>query len=396
MINHLCNIAMKYVCLLILLELLCGCSGNGQIVNDDVVVIEIPMKKDNSEFRLSEFVDSISYVPLETNDRCLIGSMDKLIVTDRYYYVIDKETTSSIFCFDTKGKFIRKVGRKGVAEGEYVSITDVNLYNDKIYVLDSELMKLFIFTSEGDLEKEIKIDYVAESFTVIDDSWICLFFDFKHNQNLLSQDEYPNLLFLNIEDGTKIPDLYFDSKLCTSGIISLYANFIYDGTLIIPLNDTIYQVSAPKDLKRIYSLQFDDKYIDNKKSYLDKLASERVEAHQVEEYYQNIPILIRILNTDFYTLFFYTLKPYYYWGIYDKPSCKYIEASYNQRNPIVNDIDNIANFSPYAAYNNTLYGSMQPTEIKDKSSLWDNRIISEDDNPIITIMKLKDKCVLSN
>lgn len=104
MINHLCNIVMKYVCLLILLGLLCGCSGNGQIVNDDVVVIEIPMKKDNSEFRLSEFVDSISYVPLETNDRCLIGSMDKLIVTDRYYYVIDKETTSSIFCFDTKGK----------------------------------------------------------------------------------------------------------------------------------------------------------------------------------------------------------------------------------------------------------------------------------------------------
>lgn len=380
---------MKYIYILILFVAFYGCSGDARIMDDNAIIIDIPMKKENYEFRLSEFVDSISYIPLETNDSCLIGSMDKLLVTDCYYYVVDKEITSSIFCFDKKGKFIRKVGQKGIGKGEYVSIDDVNVYNNKIYVLDSDLMKFFIFTLEGELEKEIKVDYIAETFTVIDDSWICLFFDFKHNSNLLRHDKYPNLLFLNIKNGTKIPDLYFDSNMDTSGIISLYANFTSDGTLIVPLNDTIYQVSPPNNLRRIYMLQFADKYVGNKKNYLDKLASEKVEAYQAEKYYQNLPVLARVLNTNSYTLFFYTLKPYYYWGIYNRQTCKYTEASCYQRNPIINDIDSVADFSPYVAYKNILYGCVQPMEIKNKlSSLW-SQSLSEEDNPLITIMKLK-------
>ena len=75
----------------------------------ELEVIDVPLRSSNHEIRMSSFVDSISYIPLETKDECLIGFVDKIVATNDYYYVVDKQKTSSVLCFDKLGKFVRKI-----------------------------------------------------------------------------------------------------------------------------------------------------------------------------------------------------------------------------------------------------------------------------------------------
>lgn len=96
----------------------------------------MPLQQDDNIVKLSTIIDSIYYLPLETDDRYLIGNIDKLIVTDGFFYVIDKDISPSIFCFNKKGEFIRKIGNRGASNKEYISITDVNVYHENVYIWD--------------------------------------------------------------------------------------------------------------------------------------------------------------------------------------------------------------------------------------------------------------------
>lgn len=79
---------------------LTGCSEPNQKSNQDFRVIDVPLKGDDHQIMMSSFVNSISYIPLETKDECLIGSVDKILVTDDAYYVVDREKRS-LFCVST-------------------------------------------------------------------------------------------------------------------------------------------------------------------------------------------------------------------------------------------------------------------------------------------------------
>ncbi|MBU3041640.1 6-bladed beta-propeller [Bacteroides fragilis] len=81
----------------------------------DIIKINMPLQQDDNIVKLSTIIDSIYYLPLETDDRYLIGNIDKLIVTDVFFYVIDKDINPSIFCFNKKGEFIRKIGNRGAS-----------------------------------------------------------------------------------------------------------------------------------------------------------------------------------------------------------------------------------------------------------------------------------------
>ena len=119
---------------------------------------------------MSTLVDSIHYLPLATDDKYLIGNIDKLIVTDDFLYIIDKNISFSIYCFNKKGEFVRKIGNRGASNKEYVSITDVNIYNEKIYIWDGSSRKLLIYKSNGNYINSISSDYAAEAIAILNDS----------------------------------------------------------------------------------------------------------------------------------------------------------------------------------------------------------------------------------
>lgn len=68
---------------------------------------------------ISEIVDSITYIPLETNDDCLMGDVYEAVLKGGYVFVQDSK---HIYTFDGQGNFIAQIGRVGNGPGEYVNI----------------------------------------------------------------------------------------------------------------------------------------------------------------------------------------------------------------------------------------------------------------------------------
>jgi len=69
-------------------------------------------------------------------------------------YILDK-ISSSIKKFDSKGNFLTTFGRKGQGPGEMIGPMCLMYHNNKIFVRDSELRKVHLFTREGEYEKSL-------------------------------------------------------------------------------------------------------------------------------------------------------------------------------------------------------------------------------------------------
>jgi hypothetical protein len=56
---------------------------------------------------LKEIAEDITYVKLEKNPDCILGSIGGLVATEKYFFIDDKE----IYQFLRTGEFIRKIGK---------------------------------------------------------------------------------------------------------------------------------------------------------------------------------------------------------------------------------------------------------------------------------------------
>ena len=62
-------------------------------------------------------VFSTSFVKLETNDKCLIGTVSQAEEYEGVFYLLDAFITKTIYAFDKRGKFISTVGQVGNGPG---------------------------------------------------------------------------------------------------------------------------------------------------------------------------------------------------------------------------------------------------------------------------------------
>ena len=65
-------------------------------------------------------------IPLETTEECVVGEVSNLFVDDNLIFLVDT-WSEYISVFDLNGKFQNHIGRKGHAQGEYVSMFRVTL-----------------------------------------------------------------------------------------------------------------------------------------------------------------------------------------------------------------------------------------------------------------------------
>ena len=119
---------------------LISCSSQDQKsipMNGAYYTIDLDGKKKTS-IPLSSYFKSVRTIILETNEDCLIGSIDEIQVFDQHIYILDSEIAKSLFVFDIDGKFIRKIGRIGNAPGEYIELNDFTLDTENriIYICD--------------------------------------------------------------------------------------------------------------------------------------------------------------------------------------------------------------------------------------------------------------------
>lgn len=90
----------------------------------------------NDQVSIVDFIDSVSIVLLETNDKSLIGDMSKIIPYNNRYYILDMRL-QAILCFENNGKFLFKIDQRGRGPEEYSYLEDFNIdpYNNEIMLL---------------------------------------------------------------------------------------------------------------------------------------------------------------------------------------------------------------------------------------------------------------------
>jgi hypothetical protein len=88
---------------------------------------------------MSELIEEVEYIPLETEERCLIARTDHLIVTDTHIFIGGYD---HCYAFTREGKFISDIGRVGRGPGEWpwfgkMSVDEKNrlIYLDTSYAI---------------------------------------------------------------------------------------------------------------------------------------------------------------------------------------------------------------------------------------------------------------------
>jgi hypothetical protein len=130
------------------------CSHHVEDSVGDVQVIQIDLNKVVESYDMTNIIDtSFSIIPLETNDDCLIGAMDKLEIKANRIYIFDN-MSKSIFIFTMDGKFINKINAYGRGPGEYHAISSATVTDSTIIILDISLRKLLEYSLSGKFIRE--------------------------------------------------------------------------------------------------------------------------------------------------------------------------------------------------------------------------------------------------
>lgn len=234
---------MKAYHLLITILFFASCNRTSQDsipLNNNIQIINVNERDFITDGKLSDVITIDSIVFLEYSDKSLIGTINKVIVTNHYIYIIDNEMVKGIYCFDYKGNFINSYKKTGRGPQEYLEIADVSLYQDSLYVF-AEPNLFFVLDKNLNFVKEIEINWTDDIplagsdlyFSVIDGKTILFYHrSASYHYHLYNLDKEAFVLSYIKRRGTfDISDSRGLTKN-SSGKIYLSQNY----------NDTIYSV----------------------------------------------------------------------------------------------------------------------------------------------------------
>lgn len=104
--------------------------------NENLYVVDLDVPAEDSCINYSSIFSNVKTIILETNKDPFVGSISKLMVFDKFLFILDSQT-KSLLVFDDTGKFVQKIGAFGRGPGEYTRVFDFTIDTDNriIYLL---------------------------------------------------------------------------------------------------------------------------------------------------------------------------------------------------------------------------------------------------------------------
>jgi hypothetical protein len=130
----------------------------------------------DSAFAITQYpqIDSIAFIPLETDSICLISNTTKILYNNDCYFIFDKKQ-KKVLIFDQKGNFVNKIDNAGRGPGEYIEITSFDVDNNgNIYTYDNMSKKIIKYTQKTLYKNYItyNLDCYFEEFCVLGDLFL--------------------------------------------------------------------------------------------------------------------------------------------------------------------------------------------------------------------------------
>lgn len=146
----------------------CGGGTNGGKAKKMVVpVLDFDEALANiDDVKLSEFATSVRYIPLETNQESLVGgpSIADFLVKDGvgFFFRATFQEKSGVRFFSPDGEFIRPIGVKGRAKGEFLFNTVVIPSFDRDEIAIGGPNGLAVYTLENEYVKNVSYDTLSK------------------------------------------------------------------------------------------------------------------------------------------------------------------------------------------------------------------------------------------
>lgn len=104
--------------------------------NAPVPFVDLDKEYPKKTIYIEDLAD-VRYVPLETNDSCLISFPSKIVMRDSLIIITDSQQ-NEIYFFNTDGKYLNKISHKGSGPQEYNRIYQscVDFDRKLVYILD--------------------------------------------------------------------------------------------------------------------------------------------------------------------------------------------------------------------------------------------------------------------
>lgn len=155
---------------------------------DSVIRIKLPEKLDESSaFFVSDVVESVRYVPLETTKESLISYIEKVVPYKDYILVLDV-FGKGFLAFDSKGRFRHRIGSEGKGPGEFLNpiAFTVDAQNEEVLLFDDKSHKIIHYSLEGKFIREQRVGFRFNDFEVFEDGTYAINTDTRTNSHLNS------------------------------------------------------------------------------------------------------------------------------------------------------------------------------------------------------------------
>jgi hypothetical protein len=172
-------------------------------INDTKIKLDVKCFDEN-QLISSEIIKSISFIPLETNEKNLFTGIGKMYRYNDYFFIQDNSYAMGIQVFNKTGKFVNSIGKYGKGPGEVIDFTDFTIDEAEktIMILDQRQHKVvyhgledFSFIKETGFDKGI----LAHDFASVGKGRLSLYSIRQTNR-----DKQYNIVTLNMEDNSWI------------------------------------------------------------------------------------------------------------------------------------------------------------------------------------------------
>lgn len=247
-------------------------------------VTMIELKKECEDL-LSSVTDSISYLELKEND-VFFSEINKIKITDKYIYILDKFGAKALLQFDREGNFIRTIGSLGNGPGEYNLLWDFDVDAEYVYMCDARKKTLLVYNVDGSFQKEKKLPLGVEGIKSLRNGkfLLSILCDLGVEQKLVLADssfEVEKVLLKYEKTDTR--------DLAVNNLFQVVDNRILYNKAI---DDIVYLFSDTGELLEKYHVNFGEKKVpvELRKSYEEFSVIERERDKYV--YFTDTPLII--------------------------------------------------------------------------------------------------------
>lgn len=215
-----------------------GCKDSKTSVNSvNTVIIQ-----DSSEVVSSQF-DSLfrfsNYVIPQLTDNSILGTINKVLLSDTTIYILDDKSKITRFGFD--GSFIQMYSHIGQGPGEYPSITDFDVVNGDLYILSGN--KIYKYDLSNKFLGTTDIRNSATGLSVLE-SGFALNNGFGVANNKTK--DFYSYSFHKF-DGSEFNEIKFNRNLLGHeytfmGGLNRFVDNGNDRLVYFPYNDTVYSI----------------------------------------------------------------------------------------------------------------------------------------------------------